>query len=92
MTIKLNKTLVRILTDIFFLISIVTFSWWFNVILILIASIIFDDYFEVLIFGLIIDSVYGIFGSGFEIPVFSAGALILYVVSILFRNRITVLV
>ncbi len=56
----LGKTNIRIILDIFILVSIAIFPWWLTAILIIAGIFIFDNFYESFLFAVIIDSLYGI--------------------------------
>ncbi len=49
----------RILIDIFIFLSILFFPWWITVILVIWGVFLFDNFYEALLAGLLIDLLYG---------------------------------
>ncbi|HEY4490058.1 MAG TPA: hypothetical protein VJC12_02275 [Candidatus Paceibacterota bacterium] len=54
-----RQHLKRIFIDILLFVSVFIAPWWFTVILGFILVFLFENFYEVLIIGLIIDSLYG---------------------------------
>ncbi|MBU4479962.1 hypothetical protein KKG48_00775 [Patescibacteria group bacterium] len=50
----------RIILDIFILFSIAVFPWWFSLILIIVGIFKFNDFYEAFVFGIIMDSFFGV--------------------------------
>lgn len=50
---------IRIVTDIVILVSFFVFPWWFSLLLAISSLFIFDNYFEALFFGFLLDTLYG---------------------------------
>lgn len=73
----------RILADLAICIALLVFPWWVGFVLACIAFFLFEDFYEVILFGLIIDSLYQIsiaryfhfelFFTAFAIVLFIAG-------------------
>ena len=59
----------RILFGIILIISAFIFQWWISILLSLVGLFYFNNLFEVLIVGIIIDSLYG---QGPQIPIFES--------------------
>ncbi len=51
---------IRIIIDIFIILSIVVCPWWLTFLLIILGLFLFNKFYEAFLFGLILDSLYGI--------------------------------
>lgn len=51
---------IRIIIDIFIILSIVTCPWWLTFLLVILGLFLFNKFYEAFLFGLILDSLYGI--------------------------------
>ncbi len=50
----------RIIFDVFVFLSILFLPWWFSITTMFFGLVAFKNYYEILFFGLLIDSLYGI--------------------------------
>ncbi len=80
----------RTVFDVIFFISLFIFPWWLNVILAFIGVFIFKNFYEFIISGIIIYSIYFIFnGSLLTSPIYFFTIVILLYVGIqIFRHKI----
>lgn len=80
----------RVIFDIGLFISIFIFPWWFSVLLILIGIFTFSNFYEFIVVGVIIFSLYSIPGDRIiSSPIiFSLGIILLYVIIQSIRNNI----
>jgi len=49
----------RIISDILLIICSFVLPWWFVLFAVLILSFVFDNFYEAMVFGIILDSLYG---------------------------------
>lgn len=66
--------IVRIAIDIAMLIAVFTVPWWFTLPLLFVLSVYFRSYIEALVFGIMLDAVYG---GGFFYTLFAVSFLII---------------
>lgn len=71
----------RILADVVLVIVSLSAPWWFTVILGIVATLLLPFYIEIIVFGWLLDFVYG--GVRFEIS-----ALLLVIISFFVRKRV----
>lgn len=81
---------VRIVVNIGLLVSAFFMPWWFTMALALCAALYFSSYYEIVVLGIILDSLYNA-----SIPrfyhiqfVLTYGAIIVIVISIILRERL----
>ncbi len=75
----------RILSDIFLFLAILVLPWWFALILGLAFFFNFNNYIELVIAGLIFDSLYGMTNSDAK-PIWFIIFAILYIILNIFRR------
>ena len=82
----------RLILDIFIILSLMLMPWWFTSILIAIGIFVFGLFYEALVFGLIMDSLYGVPKElFFEIPFVSFVSFFVLLVCInWFKNKLRI--
>jgi hypothetical protein len=53
-----NLTMKRLIGDVILLISVLVFPWWVSILLLLIGIFIFNNFYEFIVFNVIINSLY----------------------------------
>lgn len=80
-------TQIRIIADVILVISVFLWPWWVSSILCIAAIFYFRDFYEALIFGLFMDSVYSLpeYAWGF---LFTLSAALVFIVSFSLKKRL----
>lgn len=87
-----KKNLIRLVSSIFILTSIIWGYWWMTWILAVIFVFYFPLYFEVIFFGIIYDALYGLkINSLWNIDyMFTLVAIVLFIISFIIRRRLII--
>jgi len=73
----------RIILNLILLASVLFAPWWISVFFALILTLYFNNFYEIMAFGFVMDSLYG---SGQLY--FVAGSFVVFVISYLFKSRV----
>ena len=87
-----DKRIIRIITGIFILLSIIWGYWWLTWLLAILLLFYFPLYFEIIAYGIIYDALYGIKLSGFwNIDyIFTIISIILFFISVIIKRRLII--
>lgn len=84
-----NEMTKRILADVFCLAVVVALPSWAGLFLAVFFLLIFDNFYEILFFGLLLDALYGISGAPLGAPfVYTALAIGLFIGSVFLKRRL----
>ncbi|MBI3632849.1 MAG: hypothetical protein HY226_01000 [Candidatus Vogelbacteria bacterium] len=72
----------RVFIDIMLFGAVILLPWWVATFMIVYEFFLFDNFFELIIFGLMFDMLYGVetFGTGNSHPIFFVIASVLYII------------
>ncbi len=86
-----NSKLYRIFFDALFLVSIFILPWWVTVAFMIVFMFIFEEYFEIMIFGIMFDVVYGVPGIfPFSAYIFTISSIVFYLFIHYLKKRIII--
>jgi hypothetical protein len=85
-----KKYTIRVIAAIALCVCILFLPWWFVVIALIAAALYFETYFEIILFGVVIDSLYGVgVYSLFHIPItYTVFGIVVFLLSLPLRKRI----
>lgn len=87
----MDNIFIRIFANIVILSSVFFFPWWFPAVLAIVCVFLFENYFEILLFGLILDFLYAS-SEAFSLisMLFTFAATILLIVSIFVKRNLAI--
>ncbi len=81
----------RVLINSAILVSFFVLPWWFSALVALAALFLVENFWEIILWGLLFDVFYGVHGGIYNTFYFgTAAAVVFYAVSIPVRKRITI--
>jgi hypothetical protein len=79
----------RIFFNIILFLSVFFLPWWISILLGLIFVFIFSEYYEIIVLGLLLDSLYSETGS-FKSALFTLAAVVVFIVAFEIRKRMRI--